>query len=139
MRHHPQESSRRNIVEGGSGLGEAEGAARRIREDGKDGRRTWRRSGTRGFLFFQAEDGIRDLTVTGVQTCALPIYFGLTPTQIKNMDPQGIGVSINVMIPYLKSFAPFVPNDNSVGDGVNFVGYRFKGPEIGRASCRERV
>src|ERR1039457_4014854 len=25
-------------------------------------------------LFFQAEDGIRDYTVTGVQTCALPIY-----------------------------------------------------------------
>src|SRR5256886_17700956 len=31
------------------------------------------------FFFFQAEDGIRDLTVTGVQTCALPIlqYAGL--------------------------------------------------------------
>src|SRR2546427_5906679 len=28
----------------------------------------------RVFFFFQAEDGIRDLTVTGVQTCALPIY-----------------------------------------------------------------
>src|SRR5688572_32668817 len=27
------------------------------------------------FFFFQAEDGIRDLTVTGVQTCALPISF----------------------------------------------------------------
>src|SRR5688572_32124201 len=25
------------------------------------------------FFFFQAEDGIRDLTVTGVQTCAIPI------------------------------------------------------------------
>src|SRR2546430_1609678 len=28
------------------------------------------------FFFFQAEDGIRDLTVTGVQTCALPIFNG---------------------------------------------------------------
>src|SRR2546430_13269652 len=28
------------------------------------------------FFFFQAEDGIRDLTVTGVQTCALPIFMG---------------------------------------------------------------
>src|SRR5438309_11919603 len=28
----------------------------------------------RGAFFFQAEDGIRDGTVTGVQTCALPIY-----------------------------------------------------------------
>src|SRR2546430_16113904 len=26
------------------------------------------------YFFFQAEDGIRDLTVTGVQTCALPIF-----------------------------------------------------------------
>src|SRR5689334_24609139 len=26
------------------------------------------------FFFFQAEDGIRDGTVTGVQTCALPIF-----------------------------------------------------------------
>src|SRR5258708_36178698 len=27
------------------------------------------------FFFFQAEDGIRDDLVTGVQTCALPIYY----------------------------------------------------------------
>src|SRR2546430_3923073 len=27
------------------------------------------------YFFFQAEDGIRDLTVTGVQTCALPIWI----------------------------------------------------------------
>ena len=29
------------------------------------------------FFFFQAEDGIRDTSVTGVQTCALPIYIKL--------------------------------------------------------------
>src|SRR2546430_3040880 len=29
-------------------------------------------------FFFQAEDGIRDLTVTGVQTCALPILTAVT-------------------------------------------------------------
>ena len=28
------------------------------------------------FFFFQAEDGIRDIGVTGVQTCALPICVG---------------------------------------------------------------
>src|SRR2546430_1929274 len=34
-------------------------------------------------FFFQAEDGIRDLTVTGVQTCALPIWTDSpTPTLI---------------------------------------------------------
>src|SRR5688572_32847982 len=32
------------------------------------------------FFFFQAEDGIRDLTVTGVQTCALPISAALAAT-----------------------------------------------------------
>src|SRR2546430_13641935 len=31
-------------------------------------------------FFFQAEDGIRDLTVTGVQTCALPIWRPEGPT-----------------------------------------------------------
>src|SRR2546427_6822737 len=31
------------------------------------------------FFFFQAEDGIRDLTVTGVQTCALPISHAPAP------------------------------------------------------------
>src|SRR5256885_4401035 len=43
---------------------------------GEVGRR-WRSVGdrVRGWLFFfQAEDGIRDYKVTGVQTCALPIY-----------------------------------------------------------------
>src|SRR2546430_2255255 len=44
----------------------------------RDGSATVRKeNGTVGssprFFFFQAEDGIRDLTVTGVQTCALPI------------------------------------------------------------------
>src|SRR5690606_40983073 len=29
------------------------------------------------FFFFQAEDGIRDFHVTGVQTCALPISMGV--------------------------------------------------------------
>src|SRR3989449_5774853 len=30
------------------------------------------------FFFFQAEDGIRDVAVTGVQTCALPIFYAGT-------------------------------------------------------------
>src|SRR3989441_9706469 len=33
------------------------------------------------FFFFQAEDGIRDKLVTGVQTCALPIYAGLSDAE----------------------------------------------------------
>src|SRR5256886_13594853 len=34
------------------------------------------------YFFFQAEDGIRDLTVTGVQTCALPISSRSTAASI---------------------------------------------------------
>src|SRR2546427_2830941 len=37
------------------------------------------------FFFFQAEDGIRDLTVTGVQTCALPILLGQCSGRIINI------------------------------------------------------
>src|SRR4051794_41552449 len=33
------------------------------------------------FFFFQAEDGIRDGRVTGVQTCALPICFAPPPSR----------------------------------------------------------
>src|SRR5205809_4856182 len=33
------------------------------------------------FFFFQAEDGIRDVAVTGVQTCALPISYSSTPSE----------------------------------------------------------
>src|SRR2546429_4987675 len=40
------------------------------------------------FFFFQAEDGIRDVAVTGVQTCALPIFsqkdIGWPKTRISN-------------------------------------------------------
>src|SRR5206468_6019961 len=43
------------------------------------------------FFFFQAEDGIRDLIVTGVQTCALPIcpiLFGLA----WRMGPESVAL-----------------------------------------------
>ena len=39
------------------------------------------------FFFFQAEDGIRDRLVTGVQTCALPIF------------PPGVEVTSHVEVP----------------------------------------
>src|SRR2546430_10714797 len=38
------------------------------------------------FFFFQAEDGIRDLTVTGVQTCALPIWC--RPARVSAGSPR---------------------------------------------------
>src|SRR5438046_3607388 len=43
------------------------------------------------FFFFQAEDGIRDWSVTGVQTCALPIYT--EPPATKASLRRGLPVS----------------------------------------------
>src|SRR5438552_18199552 len=40
------------------------------------------------FFFFQAEDGIRDDLVTGVQTCALPISTDLSESELEK-DPSG--------------------------------------------------
>src|SRR5215469_13519795 len=46
------------------------------------------------FFFFQAEDGIRDLYVTGVQTCALPISFSLRfAGQMRASGPRHYGCS----------------------------------------------
>src|SRR5206468_83476 len=39
-------------------------------------------------FFFQAEDGIRDLIVTGVQTCALPIYNRSNISKIARLAPR---------------------------------------------------
>src|SRR3712207_8989936 len=45
------------------------------------------------FFIFQAEDGIRDIGVTGVQTCALPISFleheGQPPRSSRQFGPAG--------------------------------------------------
>src|SRR2546428_6491569 len=38
------------------------------------------------FFFFQAEDGIRDLIVTGVQTCALPIFEAIVEAHYAKSD-----------------------------------------------------
>src|SRR3712207_7998277 len=39
-------------------------------------------------FFFQAEDGIRDIGVTGVQTCALPISIGFRWSSIFYFSPE---------------------------------------------------
>src|SRR2546429_4067640 len=40
------------------------------------------------FFFFQAEDGIRDVAVTGVQTCALPISVAFAALAACSSDPM---------------------------------------------------
>src|SRR5260370_9972886 len=55
------------------------------------------------FFFFQAEDGIRDSSVTGVQTCALPICssleiagLGFDRLQVDEARSQGMARFINL-------------------------------------------
>src|SRR6266704_4170663 len=51
------------------------------------------------FFFFQAEDGIRDRNVTGVQTCALPIFAaGIPPGNAVQIDVTNATAPVPVVI-----------------------------------------
>src|SRR5690349_25174571 len=80
----------------------------------------------RDFFFFQAEDGIRDLYVTGVQTCALPIYH---PGD-GGAEPDADAATVDVQRA-LRARSRREPGERRRE--------RARGAEIGRASCRERV
>ena len=69
-------------------------------------------------FFFQAEDGIRDRLVTGVQTCALPIS----------------DVFIAVGEKHEPLLAGLRERRRAEANGPGDIGAK-----IGRASCRERV
>src|SRR5687767_4404337 len=80
------------------------------------------------FFFFQAEDGIRDKLVTGVQTCALPIF----PTVRDNVlvatgATGGLGAVAGAIL---------APGDEVLQLAPHWPLITGK---IGRASCRERV
>src|SRR6185503_20548727 len=57
------------------------------------------------FFFFQAEDGIRDVAVTGVQTCALPIWDGHVADFINDwgvtFDPRNLALNLPSKIPFV--------------------------------------
>src|SRR5689334_24328034 len=81
-------------------------------------------------FFFQAEDGIRDGTVTGVQTCALPIFHAGDAVAFGIESPKSHGVSgmdMNEMVAagQFREIAEYCLRDVHA--------------KIGRASCRERV
>src|SRR4051794_41603048 len=95
------------------------------------------------FFFFQAEDGIRDGRVTGVQTCALPISAAgrllLTPcnTDLCNHTIGDGGCrSTAAANRRARGGGAAVARGSARASG----GGRFPGAavEIGRASCRER-
>src|SRR2546422_3819618 len=48
------------------------------------------------FFFFQAEDGIRDVAVTGVQTCALPICNPAQPFPVADCELPGSPFGLDV-------------------------------------------
>src|SRR5438876_11160270 len=81
------------------------------------------------FFFFQAEDGIRDGRVTGVQTCALPILLRAQPYArppvviVAPRHLRHLARPAQRGAPAVERRLPAAP------DAV----------QIGRASCRERV
>src|SRR5206468_7955422 len=85
-------------------------------------------------FFFQAEDGIRDLIVTGVQTCALPISV-LQSSGSLNLKMGGAPV-----VPPLEAeelFGIIGKSENAWIVTPNAEEHTRR--KIGRASCRERV
>src|SRR2546427_151279 len=58
------------------------------------------------FFFFQAEDGIRDLTVTGVQTCALPILIPFISWGMRLLEPVAMQRSLPDLMNGITAAAP---------------------------------
>src|SRR5258706_7532787 len=88
-------------------------------------------------FFFQAEDGIRDWSVTGVQTCALPISSIYMRMQIEE--------SVYYLFTWTQGTFNFEadvrPEQQDFLVSINPESLLLEGArrEIGRASCRERV
>src|SRR5207248_8390320 len=80
-------------------------------------------------FFFQAEDGIRDRTVTGVQTCALPIS-----TASGGASSRSGGACTGALRPSVR-----VCSSERCEEGIGAALTPDQGAQIGRASCRERV
>src|SRR5690606_40075850 len=92
------------------------------------------------FFFFQAEDGIRDFHVTGVQTCALPILVAAARGLISNRPwtplarQMALAGGMVLVVAYISAAA------NGVGllePGLTWL-LLMEPFQIGRASCRER-
>src|SRR5206468_6171603 len=92
------------------------------------------------FFFFQAEDGIRDLIVTGVQTCALPISDGTgSHGQTCNTRPRSLGADCEEGEKEDREDEYRLPIPRAHGNLPPGLYGRSPSNEIGRASCRERV
>src|SRR5699024_11821157 len=91
-------------------------------------------------FFCQAEDGIRDRNVTGVQTCALPIFFA-----IPGMGRLLYDAVTNGDTPVMQAAIVCIVALTVIITTLTDVLYALINPtvrsanEIGRASCRARV
>src|SRR5256885_9581789 len=86
------------------------------------------------FFFFQAEDGIRDYKVTGVQTCALPISL----RSLTLFEPPLFAAG-EELAPVLGEYRALL-DAGDLGTATRLFAEKVaRVPEIGRASCRERV
>src|SRR5690348_5321216 len=97
--------------------------------------------------WWTAEDGVRDGRVTGVQTCALPIYVdGAVGAQevggVEQVDVQRVALDPLAAVEQPAQRQDLVGHGDAAGvldrpARAGLVGHR--ADEIGRASCRERV
>src|SRR5260370_28181455 len=87
-------------------------------------------------FFFQAEDGIRDSSVTGVQTCALPICQSFL-VALEFIEGNAF-VVVGKSIVGVKANGLLIGNKRLVV-ALEVVEGNALVVEIGRASCRERV
>src|SRR2546429_5715618 len=90
----------------------------------------------RFFFFFQAEDGIRDVAVTGVQTCALPIFHYGDASELVTRFQAGLPFPLTQA---QRRVIAEIAADLSRPHPMNRLLQGDVGSEIGRASCRERV
>src|SRR5438034_2528205 len=88
------------------------------------------------FFFFQAEDGIRDHCVTGVQTCALPISLEAGRETALVADR---GIVMLVVQDLFEVVEHFGAQAQPLAEAVRAERHDHEFLEIGRASCRERV
>src|SRR5256885_7878902 len=87
-------------------------------------------------FFFQAEDGIRDYKVTGVQTCALPIS--------RLCGSMACCISLDISCGDISpvshlAFSAAAKSSESGAMSASVSARAPPGTKIGRASCRERV
>src|SRR5437868_12967624 len=80
------------------------------------------------FFFFQAEDGIRDRNVTGVQTCALPISVQVDKMAIRR-------AALTKRIGDFQSMKPAIRNIEPLGDKDPAEGTRSEERRVGK-ECR---